>query len=153
MFSLADSGIRNRLSDDRLIAETFYRMLPYQVLMIAIAAVNGIVDSLYASNAIGEAAMSAMGLFAPIGHVVYAAGVLLGGGKAFVHVPRTHGHGIARADMLIYGPRHQRFPGDGEMGLKDVAPLEGDPRRVVAYPIGAGRKIRLHRLDVLTAHR
>ena len=85
MFSLADSGIRNRLSDDRLIAETFYRMLPYQVLMIAIAAVNGIVDSLYASNAIGEAAMSAMGLFAPIGHFVYAAGVLLVGGAQILY--------------------------------------------------------------------
>ena len=85
MFSLAESDIRKRLSDDRLIAETFYRMLPYQVLMIAIAAVNGIVDSLYASNAIGEAAMSAMGLFAPVGHFVYAAGVLLTGGASVVY--------------------------------------------------------------------
>ena len=58
--------IREKLYDERLIGATFYRLLPYQVLMIAINAVNSIVDSLYAGNAIGESGMGAMGLFAPI---------------------------------------------------------------------------------------
>ena len=74
---MAKAGIKKKLSDDRLIAGTFYRLLPYQVLMIAIAAVNGIVDSLYASNAIGETAMSAMGLYTPVNHFVYSASILL----------------------------------------------------------------------------
>ena len=66
-----------RLSDDRLISKTFFALLPYQILMIAINAVNGIVDSLYASNAIGEAAMGAIGLFAPVNHFLYAASNML----------------------------------------------------------------------------
>ena len=49
--------IREKLYDERLIGATFYRLLPYQVLMIAINAVNSIVDSLYAGNAIGESGM------------------------------------------------------------------------------------------------
>ena len=32
--------IREKLYDERLIGATFYRLLPYQVLMIAINAVN-----------------------------------------------------------------------------------------------------------------
>ena len=52
----------------------FFRLLPYQVLLIVINAVNGIVDSLYASNGIseGNAAMSAIGLFGPLNHLLYA---------------------------------------------------------------------------------
>ena len=80
-------------------------------------------------------------------------GVPFGGGKAGVHVPRTHRHGIAAADALKDGPGHQRVPGDGKMGLEDVAPLEGDPRRVVADSVGTGRKIGLQRLDVPAIHR
>lgn len=49
--------------------------------MIAISAVNSIIDSLYASNAIGETSMSAMGLFAPINHFLYAASMMLVSGS------------------------------------------------------------------------
>lgn len=48
-----------KLSDRKLLTGLFFRLLPYQVLLLIINAVNGIVDSLYASNAIGKAAMSA----------------------------------------------------------------------------------------------
>ena len=64
------------LSDRKLLTGLFFRLLPYQVLLIIINAVNGIVDSLYASNAIGKAAMSAMGLYAPFNHFLYAASIL-----------------------------------------------------------------------------
>lgn len=93
--SLAKAGIKKKLSDDRLIAGTFYRLLPYQVLMIAIAAVNGIVDSLYASNAIGETAMSAMGLYTPVNHFVYSASILLIGGAQILYgryISKDHDH-------------------------------------------------------------
>ena len=36
----------------RLLSGLFFRLLPYQVLLIVISAVNGIVDSLFASNLI-----------------------------------------------------------------------------------------------------
>lgn len=32
--------------DDRLLTRTFFKLLPYQMLMIAISSVNSIVDSL-----------------------------------------------------------------------------------------------------------
>ena len=40
-------------SDYRLLSRLFFRLLPYQILLIVINAVNGIVDGLFASNAIG----------------------------------------------------------------------------------------------------
>ena len=36
-------------SEYKLLTGLFFRLLPYQVLLIVISAVNGIVDSLYAS--------------------------------------------------------------------------------------------------------
>ena len=87
--------IREKLSDERLIAETFYRLLPYQILMIAINAVNSVVDSLYAGNAIGESGMSAMGLFAPINHFLYAAGMMLISGSQILYgryISKDHEH-------------------------------------------------------------
>ena len=71
---------RQRSSDYQLLSGLFFRLLPYQVLLIVISAVNGIVDSLYASNVIenGTAAMSAIGLFGPLNHFLYAAVILAG---------------------------------------------------------------------------
>ncbi len=49
-------------ADYSLLSGLFFRLLPYQILLCVINAVNGIVDSLFASNAIGQGAMSAIGL-------------------------------------------------------------------------------------------
>ena len=38
------------------------------MLLLIITSINGIVDSLYASNLIGQTAMSAIGLFGPLNH-------------------------------------------------------------------------------------
>ena len=64
-----------------------FRLLPYQVLLIVISAVNGIVDSLYASNAIeeGKSAMSAIGLFGPFNHFLYAASILFVSGSQMLY--------------------------------------------------------------------
>ena len=42
--------------------------LPYQILLLVITAVNGIVDGLFASNIIGNDGMSAIGLYGPMNH-------------------------------------------------------------------------------------
>lgn len=68
--------MKSKSSDYRLLSRLFFRLLPYQVLLIVINAVNGIVDSLYASNVIGKDAMSAIGLFGPLNHFLYAAGIM-----------------------------------------------------------------------------
>ena len=98
--------IREKLSDEKLVAATFFRLLPYQVLLIAINALNNIVDSLYAGNVIGESGMSAMGLFAPINHLLYAAGMMLVSGSQILYgqyISNDHGHvrSVFSVDLFI----------------------------------------------------
>ena len=76
---------KEHLSDRRLLTGLFFRLLPFQVLMIVISAVNGIVDSLYASNVIGKTAMSAIGLFGPLNHFLYAASIVFVSGSQILY--------------------------------------------------------------------
>ena len=64
-------------SEYRLLSGLFFKLLPYHVLLLAISAINGIVDSVYASNEIGKSAMTAIGLFGPFNHFLYAASMLM----------------------------------------------------------------------------
>ncbi len=94
------------LSDSKLLTGLFFRLLPYQVLLIVINAVNGIVDGLYASNAIGKVAMSALGLYAPFNHFLYAASMLLVGGSQilygrYVARNREAVHSIFTLDLVV----------------------------------------------------
>ncbi len=73
-------------------------MLPYQVLLIVISAVNGIVDSLYASNVIGKAGMSAIGLFGPMNHFLYAMSIMFVSGSQILY-----GRYLARDRQKIHG--------------------------------------------------
>ena len=68
-------------ADYKLLSGLFFRLLPYQILLIIINAANGIIDSLFASNAIGTDAMSAIGLFAPLNHYLYALSMMLVSGS------------------------------------------------------------------------
>jgi hypothetical protein len=49
--------------NSQMIANLSFRLLPIQILLAAVSAVNGIVSSLFASNFIGTEAMSAIGLY------------------------------------------------------------------------------------------
>ncbi len=93
-------------SDRRLLSGLFFRLLPYQVLLIVINAVNGIVDSLYASNAVGKAAMSAIGLYGPFNHFLYAASIMLVSGSQILYGKylgreRERIHSLFSVDLLI----------------------------------------------------
>ena len=72
-------------SDHKLLTGLFFRLLPFQVLLIVIGAVNGIVDSLYASNMIGKEAMSAIGLFGPLNHFLYAMTIMFVSGSQMLY--------------------------------------------------------------------
>ena len=72
-------------SDHRLLSGLFFRLLPFQVLLIVISAVNGIVDSLYASNMIGKEAMSAIGLFGPLNHFLYSVTIMFVSGSQMLY--------------------------------------------------------------------
>ncbi len=93
-------------SDYRLLTGLFFRLLPFQVLLIVINAVNGIVDSLYASNVIGKTAMSAIGLFGPLNHFLYAASIMFVSGSQmlygrFLARDREQINGLFTVNLLI----------------------------------------------------
>ena len=61
----------------RMAVRLSFRLLPVQILLASSGAVNGIISSIFASNRIGSAAMSAMGLYWPISLAISAASTLL----------------------------------------------------------------------------
>jgi Na+-driven multidrug efflux pump/anti-sigma regulatory factor (Ser/Thr protein kinase) len=77
--------MKERSSDSKLLTGLFFRLLPYQILLIVISALNGIIDSIYASNMIGETAMSAIGLYGPINHLLYAASMMFVSGSQMLY--------------------------------------------------------------------
>lgn len=65
--------MKRHSSDDEVLSRLYFRLLPYQVLLLVISAANGIVDSVFASNFIGKSAMSAIGFYSPLNHFLFAA--------------------------------------------------------------------------------
>ena len=63
----------------------YISLLPYQVLLLIVNSVNGIVDGIFASNAIGLTAMSAIGLFNPLNHFLYAVSIMLVSGSQILY--------------------------------------------------------------------
>ena len=68
-------------NDYSLLTKLYFGLLPYQVLLLIINAMNGIIDSLFASNFIGKTAMSAIGLYSPITHLLFAVSIVLVSGS------------------------------------------------------------------------
>lgn len=77
--------MKRKSSEYRLLSGLFFKLLPYQILLLIITSVNGIVDSLYASNVIGSSAMSAIGLFGPLNHFLYATSIMFVGGSQVLY--------------------------------------------------------------------
>ena len=68
-------------TDIKLITRLFFRLLPFQILLAAIAYVNGIVSSLFATNYVSAEAMSAIGLYNPVTMFLQALNSMLMGGS------------------------------------------------------------------------
>ena len=64
----------------KIVAKLMYRLLPVQVVLAAVTAVSGIVSSYFASNFIGVAAMSAVGLYSPVNMLLTAISQMLSSG-------------------------------------------------------------------------
>ena len=95
-------------SEYRLLSGLFFRLLPYQVLLLAISAINGIVDSIYASNMIGKSAMTAIGLFGPFNHFLYAASMMYVSGTQMLYgrylaKDRQNINGLISVNLVISG--------------------------------------------------
>ncbi|MBO7663475.1 MAG: ATP-binding protein [Clostridia bacterium] len=94
-------------SGDHLIAKMFFRLLPFQILMLIINAGNCIVDSLFASNVIGQTAMSAIGIYSPLDHFLYALSMMLMSGSQLLMGKRMGRndlqsvHGIFSTDLIV----------------------------------------------------
>lgn len=73
--------MEKKYSDYKLLTKLFFTLLPYQALMLVINTLNSIVDSLFASNLVGETAMTAIGLYAPATHFLFALSVVLVSGS------------------------------------------------------------------------
>ena len=70
--------------DVYLIHRLLFRLLPVQILLAAVSQINGIISCLFASNYIGARAMSAVGLYAPIGMLIGAVSVLFVSGSQII---------------------------------------------------------------------
>lgn len=98
--------MKDSSSDYKLLTGLFFRLLPFQILLIVITAINGIVDGLYASNAIGETAMSAIGLYGPLNHFLYAASMMFVSGSQILYGrylarDRKHINSVFTVDLVI----------------------------------------------------
>ena len=71
-------------SEIRITENLMFRLLPVQILLSAISAINGIVTGLFAANYVGADAMSAVGLYGPIGNFSGALGAILVGGASIL---------------------------------------------------------------------
>ena len=65
-----------------MISKVFFRLLPVQILLIAVGCLNSVIDGAVAASAIGPDAMAVLGLYAPVGKCVDAlVAVFLGGSQ------------------------------------------------------------------------
>ncbi len=72
---------RLQKSDLKMITKLSFRLLPIQVLLAMINAINGIVSGIFASNFIGSDAMGAVGLYSPLVLLIGAIAMMLVGGS------------------------------------------------------------------------
>ena len=68
----------------KMIMSLMVRLLPVQILAAAVGSINGIVSSYFATNYVGIDAMSAVGLYSPVGFLLGAVSTLLAGGCAIL---------------------------------------------------------------------
>ena len=71
-------------SNTRMLSAAMLRLLPIQVLMLAVASLNSLISGWFAANYIGESAMSAVGMFSPVQMLIGAVGTVLAAGAAIL---------------------------------------------------------------------
>lgn len=68
----------------KMVTKLMFRLLPVQVLLYAVAAINGIVSSFFATNYVGIDAMTAVGVYGPLGMLVTSVGTIFIGGSSIL---------------------------------------------------------------------
>ena len=76
--------MKEQAANARMLTKLLFRLLPIQILLAAVGAVNGIVSSFFASNFVGVDAMSAVGLYSPLNMLISAVSMVLVGGSVIL---------------------------------------------------------------------
>ena len=74
----------NQAANAKMVTKLLFRLLPVQILLAAVGAVNGIVSSFFASNFVGVDAMSAVGLYSPLNMLISSVSTVLVGGSVIL---------------------------------------------------------------------
>ena len=74
----------NQTANTKMVTKLLFRLLPIQIILAAVGAVNGIVSSYFASNFVGVDAMSAVGLYSPVNMFISSISLILVGGSAIL---------------------------------------------------------------------
>ena len=77
--------MRDQTADTKMLSRLMFRLLPAQVLLAAVGAVNGMVSSFFATNFVGIDAMSAVGLYSPIQMLITAVSLMISGGSVILY--------------------------------------------------------------------
>ncbi len=93
--------MKKATKDYKLISDLFFRIVPFQVLLLMANAANGIIDSLFASNFIGKTAMSAMGYYSPLNHFLFALSIILVSGSQIL-VGKAMGQNDSKSIQTYY---------------------------------------------------
>ena len=76
--------MEKQAANTKMIAKLMMKLLPIQILLAAVTAVNGIVSSFCASNFISVDSMSAIGLYGPINMLITAINMTMVGGSVIL---------------------------------------------------------------------
>ena len=68
-------------NDSEMISRLFFRLLPVQILFVAIGSINSVIDGVLASNFIGPEAMTVTGLYMPFTKILETINAVLLGGS------------------------------------------------------------------------
>ena len=72
--------MKKRIPEGELTTKLFFRLLPIQILLALVHAVNGTISGLFASNCVGPTAMGAMELYGPASALIGTVSTVLVGG-------------------------------------------------------------------------
>ncbi len=72
--------MNEQAANTKMVGKLLFRLLPVQILLSAVGAVNGIVSSYFAANYVGVEAMSAVGLYSPLNMLISSVSIILVGG-------------------------------------------------------------------------
>ena len=76
--------MKEQQANAKTLTRLMFRLLPIQVVLAAVGAVNGIVSSFFATNYVGIDAMSAVGLFSPFQMLMTAVSLMISGGSVIL---------------------------------------------------------------------